>query len=185
MPNFIKKFLESFRTYFMLLAFAKPYKKRLIVGILAGFLSGGSLIGILYYSPDVIRAFEIGKPDVELKQDDAGAQSNVDKIATRLNIQTTKPDGGMSWQFMLLSVIGLPICILLKTSLTYINRYCMRWVGARVIVDLRKKIFSSLLRQSLRYHGKSDCGKLISRCFADTAAVQHAIAASIADLSRD
>ncbi len=180
------EFVNSFQTYFKLLRFTKPYKTRLIIGILAGFLSGGSLFGVLYNMPHLIRSFEVEKTEKIEKErpEEDGSLVKIRKIATRFNIQLEKADGSITWQFMLLSMIGLPVCIFLKTVFTYVNRYCMRWVGAKVVVDLRTAIFSNLQRQSLRFYGKSDTGNLISRCFADTGTVEHAISASIADLSR-
>ncbi len=179
------EFINSFQTYFKLLRFTKPYKTRLTIGILAGFLSGGSLFGVLYNMPNLIRSFEVDKIEkIEKEEKEDGGFEKVKKIADKFNVQLEKEDGSMTWQFMLLSMIGLPICIFLKTVFTYVNRYCMRWVGAKVVVDLRSAIFSNLQRQSLRFFGKADTGNLISRCFADTGTVEHAISASIADLSR-
>ncbi len=179
------EFINSFQTYFKLLRFTKPYRTRLIIGVLAGFMSGGSLFGVLYNMPNLIRSFEVKKIEKikKVKKDDSGL-ARIKRIAKRFDIQLEKADGSITWQFMLLGMIGLPVFIFLKTVFTYVNRYCMRWVGARVVVDLRNAIFANLQRQSLRFYGASDTGNLISRCFTDTGTVEDAISASIADLSR-
>lgn len=52
-----------------------------------------------------------------------------------------------------------------------LNRYCLRWVGSRIVTDMRQCLFDKLQQQSLSYFSRHDCGQLISRCFNDTNAV--------------
>ena len=59
----------------------------------------------------------------------------------------------------------------------------MRWVGTRVVADMRNLIFKRLLNQSLVFYGKADVGQLISRCIQDTDQIQSGVSNSIADLT--
>jgi subfamily B ATP-binding cassette protein MsbA len=106
------------------------------------------------------------------------------KLADRFGIQSEKPDGSMTWQFALLSVLGLPIFTLLKALANYLNHYYMRWVGGRVVRDLRNAVFENLQNQSLKFYSKCSIGNLISRCTNDMASVEGAISQTVADLTR-
>lgn len=81
-------------------------------------------------------------------------------------------------------MIGLPFSLLVKAVFTFINRYCMRWIGSRVVVDIRNQLFARLQQQSLRFYGKQDIGGLLSRCVSDTLTVQSALSSTIADITR-
>ncbi len=72
----------------------------------------------------------------------------------------------------------------IKNLATYVNRYYTRWVGAKVIADLRDDVFAKLTNQSVSYYGRMDVGQLISRCTNDTSAVESAVAHTIADATR-
>jgi subfamily B ATP-binding cassette protein MsbA len=60
----------------------------------------------------------------------------------------------------------------------------MRWVGARMVCDLRNDLFDQLQRQSLKFFGKSDVGELISRCTNDAGIIESVVATTAADLTR-
>lgn len=113
---------------------------------------------------------------------------------TRQKIELTWPctismpvaddSGRMSWQFFAIYVIAFIIAWAAKNIADYVNHYYMRWVGAKVVNDLRAKVFESLLGQSLKFYGKMDVGHLISRCTNDTAAIESSVANTIADATR-
>ncbi len=167
--------MKTWTTYRRLLGFARPYRGRLILGILSGVVSGGSLFGVLRFIPNLVQVLEDGGGEQDLGM--AGT------LAERLNLTAWMPKAD-TWQFLLISVIALIFLFFVKTIFTYLNRYCMRWVGGRVIVDLRNELFSCLQGQSLIFYGKCDIGNLIARCVNDTAAVERAVADSVADLTR-
>lgn len=102
----------------------------------------------------------------------------------RFSIRTEDEHGKMHWQFFSIFVLGFIILWALKNLATYINRYFMRWVGTRVVADFRNEIFHSLLGQSLQFYSTIDVGQLISRCTNDTAAIESAVANTIADATR-
>jgi len=99
-------------------------------------------------------------------------------------IKTEDALGKMHWQFFSIFVIGFILMWTMKNVATYINRYFTRWVGTRVVADLRNEVFRKLLGQSLSFYGKIDVGQLISRCTNDTASIESAVANTIADATR-
>ena len=92
--------------------------------------------------------------------------------------------GRMTWQFLMIYVVAFVLGWTIKNLATYVNRYYTRWVGAKVIADLRNEAFNKLLGQSLKYYGKMDVGHLISRCTNDTSTIESSVANVIADATR-
>lgn len=263
------------QSYFRLLKYCRPYKFRLAIGILAGFLVGGSLFGSFMLIPQLMTAIDRGGVDrsgqtrktalaiiqtVEAMHGKASDDEKVNAVVSRLKIKNTqlsktatdivrvlkKPfeseeekvhavadiiqpkdprlqdaltklkyyseklnlpliihrnrvtctwfggfdlpisnaDGNMAWQFLLIYMVAFVIGWTLKNIATYINRYYTRWVGTKVIADLRNEVFNKLLGQSMKFYGKMDVGQLISRTTNDTAAIESAVANSVADATR-
>jgi subfamily B ATP-binding cassette protein MsbA len=189
-----------------LLRYAKPYRAKLAVGVISGFIVGGSLFGSFFWLKDFIKPFE-KSPDgkISLESDLSGANAvlkqtpaapsgadakqskeidELEKFAGKLGLPVKDEQDRMTWQFFLLAISGFIVLWLVKSFATYLNRYYTRWVGTRVVADLRNEIFSKLMGQSLKYYGNMDVGQLISRCTNDTAAIESAIAYTIADATR-
>ncbi len=182
--------------YGRVLRYALRYKGRLILGIGAGLLAGGSLFSLLHMSEDLFKVFE-KPPALETAEVFAEAlpaeavavipSGRLERFldwAERLGIETTRADQTLTPFFLALTLAVLPLVVLLRAATVYINRYCMRWVAARVVRDLRNDLFDHLQRQSLLFFGKSDVGQLISRCTNDTTVVERVVAASITDITR-
>jgi len=182
--------------FIRLLAYTKPYRVRLAIGIIAGILVGGSLAAGFYSFADaasnlkkikeerelVIAGKEIPKASVKEKEK-SGTEKFKDYVET-FGIPTEDEKGDMSWQFFAIGISMFILLWFLKTICTYFNRLFTRWVGARVVADLREEAFDNLLGQSLKFYGKHDIGQLISRSTGDTAQIQAAIANTIADATR-
>jgi subfamily B ATP-binding cassette protein MsbA len=176
------------------MTYARPYYIRLSIGILAGLVGGGALLGLLRYTPGILAPFEQKATAVQVQTGQGtntsaavsftGDFSKVENVAKHLGWPMTNNDGSVTWQFIILSLFGLPVFVLLKSLTNYLNRYYMRWIGARVVRDLRDELFNTLQEQSLKFFGKSDVGQLISKSTNDTAVVENVISISIADLSR-
>ncbi len=212
-------------SFFRLLKYAAPYKFRLIIGILAGFLVGGSMFGSFMLIPQLMTGVESvnRKSDVTAKgQIPVQLNAEEKKAADEANFKNASEDikkleyyakkfgipaevtadslvitspfkitipaidqvGRMTWQFFSIYVLIFIFGWSLKNLATYINKYCTRWVGTRVVADLRNQVFEKLMNQSLKFYGKVDVGQLISRCTNDTAAVETAVANTIADATR-
>ena len=92
--------------------------------------------------------------------------------------------GKMTWQFFSIYVVLFILVWTLKNLATYLNHYFTRWVGARVIADMRTRIYDKLIMQSMSFFGKQDIGQLISRCTNDTSAIEDSVSNTIADATR-
>ncbi len=174
---------NSFAIILRLIKYTTPYRSRLLIGIIAGIISGGSLFGVLHFSPQLIRPFEQSYP-ASTPETKVTSLTSLEKIAQKLNIAITDEKGFLTGRFMLLSIMGVPLFIFLKSIATYTNKYCLRWVGGHVVVDIRNHIFSLLQNQSLSYYSRADIGNLISRCINDTYAIDRGASTVLSDLTR-
>ena len=221
---------REFKTvsYFRLLKYCKPYWKRLTIGILAGFVVGGSLFGSLMVVPDMVMVVEHDmsrggvatqtavKDSVtkEIPVVTTPAMVDSDKDLTKtmnklrfyanklrlplkvgnstveltwpvtLTIPVIKGNGRISWQFFSIFIFLFLAAWLLKNIATFVNHYYTRWVGAKVITDMRNEIYGNLINQSLKFYGNQDIGHLISRCTNDTAAIESSVSNTVADATR-
>lgn len=229
------------QSYRRLIRYAKPYKYKLAVGILAGFAVGGSLLMSNLMIPRMVMvvenptatADETAKSANEilnelnqhpewseeerlhavqsvlnpsLNADDpqmAALVKQVEKTISEYSLPA-KVDGSnliitwptevsvpiyssgerVSWQIFAMFAFCFMIMWMIRNLAIYLNRFFTRWVGARVVADMRNEIFSSLLGQSLGFYGQMDVGHLISRCSNDTAAIESSVSDVIADLTR-
>jgi ATP-binding cassette, subfamily B, bacterial MsbA len=204
---------ENFKrqSYLRLLKLVKPYKTMLIIGIVAGILTGGFFGASFFWLKGLVAPFEktsaelqsqsmIVRPgnksskDADVSQseqkkqggyNDAGASQmdSVVGIAHSFGINLQNENGQMTLLALWLFIGSFIIVWFLKNLSTYINKYCMQWVGTRVVADMRNFIFRRLLNQSLVFYGKADVGQLISRCIQDTDQIQSGVSNSIADLT--
>ena len=149
--------------YRRLFRYARPYRLRLTVAIVAGLMVGGSIFSLLHLSPRILQPFERGStaepsetpaqtsvPQVSDAIAEVPMQREIEKFesfAKRLNITLTHDDGTLTGGGMALMLSGLPLVALIWMMANYLNRYFMRWVGARVVRDLRDDLFGHLQKQ--------------------------------------
>ena len=184
------------QSFIRLLAYTKPYRIRLAIGVVAGIMVGGSLAAGFIGFADAANNLKKIKIEKEYKQRgeeipakitesrEASSTEKFKALVSDLGVPTEDAKGNMSWQLFAIGIFGFIMLWFMKTFCTYINRLFTRWVGARVVADLREEAFDNLLGQSLKFYGKNDIGQLISRSTGDTAQIQAAIANTIADATR-
>jgi subfamily B ATP-binding cassette protein MsbA len=68
---------------------------------------------------------------------------------------------------------------------TFLGTYCSAWVGQRVVMDLRMRMFERLLALPQRYYGDTVSGKLISKFTFDVTQVSYAVTQAVTVLVRD
>ena len=210
---------EDFKkqSYIRLIGYVKPYKTILIIGLIAGVLTGGFFGASFFWLKGFIQPFEKNTTSIssntdtkqytgsdnDIKKDiNLGENSTVstDKlhndvkkknkdldsvitIAHSVGINLQDSQGNMTLYGLILFVGGFALVWFLKNAATYINNYCMRWVGTKVITDMRNEIFNKILSQSLIFYSKAEVGQLISRCVEDTNQIQSGVSNNIADLT--
>ena len=99
------------------------------------------------------------------------------------DFEIVTPDGRIAWQLFAIYITSFVLVWFLRSLGMYLNGYCTRYVGIRVVADMRSAIFRKLTSQSLRFYGDMDVGHLISRCTNDTSALEYSVSHSIEDLT--
>jgi ATP-binding cassette, subfamily B, bacterial MsbA len=77
---------------------------------------------------------------------------------------------------------AIPVIFVIRSLLDYLNSYYMAWVSLRVLADIRAKLYSHILRQSLEFFNRERSGNLMSRVANDTAQAQNALTSISSDL---
>ena len=82
-----------------------------------------------------------------------------------------------SRDFSLVAMIlcGLVLLNALRQVLSFINSYTIRYVGSRLVFDLRRKLFRHLQKLSLSYYDSIRPGEIMARLTSDVAAIQSLI----------
>lgn len=184
---------SSLSVYRRLFKYAKPYKWRLVVGVLAGVVFSSSLFALLNQTPKVFSPFDNGGQKATIASstndtDQAVISSSeqaayVLKLAESFNVPQFDSSGRMTWQFFLLTLSLVPFLVVAWALANYLNLYYMRWLGARIVLDLRNELFLKLESQSLKFFGKCDIGNLISRSTNDSSVVESVVATTISDFA--
>ena len=76
----------------------------------------------------------------------------------------------------------IPFIFVLRSLCDYLNSYYMAWVALRVLADIRCKLYTHILNQSLEFFNRERSGNLISRVANDTRMAQTALTSISSDL---
>jgi ATP-binding cassette, subfamily B, bacterial len=69
--------------------------------------------------------------------------------------------------------------VVVMAAATWVRFYLISWLGERVIADLRRAVFSHLLRLSPSWYESQRTGEMISRLTTDTALLEQVVGTSI------
>ncbi|HWQ37870.1 MAG TPA: ABC transporter transmembrane domain-containing protein [Burkholderiales bacterium] len=75
--------------------------------------------------------------------------------------------------FLLLAVVAV------MATATYVRFYLISWLGERVVADLRREVFSHMLRLSPGWYEHTRTGEVISRLTTDTALLEQVVGTSV------
>ncbi|MDR0842586.1 MAG: ABC transporter ATP-binding protein/permease [Acidobacteriota bacterium] len=89
---------------------------------------------------------------------------------------------GSSVTQLAIALIGLT---LLKGVCLYHSNYAMGYVGQSILMELRTKLFSHVLRQSMSFFSLNSTGKLMSRIGNDVDQLQEAVSSSLGEFFRE
>ncbi len=90
----------------------------------------------------------------------------------------------MGWAAIIGVAIVLPLLGLLRGVGFYLSMYFIKWVGHRIVHDLRIAAFDRLQELSVYYFSRQKAGELISRTANDTMMVERAVSTVLVDLVR-
>ena len=147
-----------------LVAFLAPYRKRLILGLLAGVgfaaVNSGMLLLIRHIGDTAFQG-RFGQDQI-MKGATIGQGPRIDAFL---------------WMALL-----IPAVMILRSLLAYANVYCLTWVSLRALRDMRRRVFGHLMGQSLDFFNKSQSGKLLSRVLNDTLIAQESLVSVVGEV---
>ncbi len=190
MLDYLRKVLELTR----------PYRFRVILGLLCGFLSGA----LAFTLPVSLKlAVDTVFPATTVVADAAAQPATgavVQKPAKRglssiqlpaplkhtLNraVALFRPSGRPSPTRVLLVISLIPGAMFLRGLLGYLNIYLLSWVGIRATQDLRLRLFKHVMQMPLAFFGWTSTGELMAR-FEGASAVNTTITGIFATLIRE
>ncbi|MEI6211179.1 MAG: ABC transporter ATP-binding protein [bacterium] len=172
------------------------YRTHLLVGVASGLVVGSSVFVMLQVSWQMLTVVESNVNTVPAVAPAAPAGAvdlppaavkwtrQAERLADLIGVPVARADGRVTWQFLALGMLALLVVVLGRQVAIYLNQYCLRWLGARVVRDQRDQQFEAIESQSLSFYGRMDVGRLISRSVADTSVVDGVISQTVADISR-
>ncbi len=160
--------------YKQLLAYLKPYWVRFSLGLLFAALYGAAN-GLLIFSMRHVGAvvFPSGSPTAQ----SAGMPKPMQWLSQYIPMPDTNTAMGV-----LLVCMTVPMIMLFRGLFSYLNAYCMMWVSLKVLDDIRKKLFTRMMGQSLSFYNKSKTGELIQTVFNQTRVAQTALTTISSDV---
>jgi ATP-binding cassette, subfamily B, bacterial MsbA len=85
---------------------------------------------------------------------------------------------------MLFIAVFFPAVALVRGAADYLSTYYFRWVGYRVVMDIRNAMFRHVMGLSADCFSRSRTGELISRTSNDTMLVESAVSTVVSDLAK-
>lgn len=168
----------------------RPYKTRFILGILCGVFSGlfapalplvaKYVVTVVFSSryqpiptptPDGTNATPAVTNQVAVATNAPSAPTSpsfLGRLPPQLDFlnrwfDRLTPTGPASKSTMLLAIGLVPLVMLARNLLGYLNLYLMSWVGVRALQGLRLKIFHHLMHLPMSYFGRTSTGELLTR----------------------
>ena len=168
-----------------LLNLSKPYRLRLVLGIVFGFL-GGLVEPLLLLVIPVVGLVVFTGAGAEsaaalLKKAPSWLQPIFDTMVSWLPHSETSSAASMK----ILVILLVPFVFILRGAFSYLNVYCLQWVATHAITDLRTRLFAHLQNLSVGFFARSNTGDLMSRINSDTMSLQNTITGTLATVIKD
>jgi len=93
-------------------------------------------------------------------------------------------EGVQSKTLLILLIMLVPLSVLLKGVLAYLNTYMMNWVAVHALSEMRARLFEHLLNMPLSFFNKTSTGELMSRS-NDIMVLQNMIGVSLVTLIQE
>lgn len=179
---------HSFRLYFRIISYLKPYYKELILVVICNFgYIVSSALSVWMVAPVITTLFDSAGVGGTAQQPLPGVtDANFLNLNAWLKakIQTLLPAGDplvtLKWLCLVIFVI-----FLLKNLMAFLEFFWMTYVEQRVVRDLREELYERIINQSMGFFHKHNTGGLISNITNDINAVNVAVNRSFTKIIRD
>ena len=198
--EFFDREYSGWEAYRRVWKYARKYRFRLLVGIVSGMLTAGTLVPFFQIvqpalqhveshdsSVDAPRASSSlpaasyqppARPQNAIEKELAkksklpGWYPTVERWAAKCGIRLQNEQGGMGGALALIVCVIVPIVAFVRLLMMFLNHYCLSWAGAHAVADLRMEMLEHVQRQSLQCFGRVDVGQIMSRISNDPHQIQ-------------
>ena len=201
-------------TYARVWRYARRYRFRIVVGIVTGMLTAGTLVPLFQVVQPALAKVSQNEVENVLAEDETEAKATVEvagaahlkksrlerqmeaaaklpswypkaeKLAKKCGIELQTEDGAMGAALLLIAMFVIPLVAFVRFGLIFLSQYCLTWAGTKVVADLRVDILKKIQEQSLQFHGRIDVGQLMTRATGDPQMVQAVIQSMLSELAR-
>lgn len=201
--EFFDRNYSTVEAYRRIWQYARKYKFRLLIGVVCGMLTAGTLVPFFQIVQPALRHVESHDTSVGVVQPAADTQvphtafekeiakksklpgwyPTVEKYAAKCGIRLQDEQGGMGGALVLIVCVIVPLVAAARMLMMFLNHYCLSWAGAHAVADLRQDMLRHVQRQDLQFFGRVDMGQILSRVFGDPQQVQTILAVILAEVA--
>jgi len=192
--------------------YARKYRLRLIVGIVTGMLTAGTLVPLFQVVQPALEKVSARESSSQLstlnsqpstlnpqpsastkskleRQMDAAAKlpswyPKAEKLARKCGVELQTKEGEMGAALLIIAIFVIPLVAAARFGLLFLSQYCLTWAATKVVADLRVDILKKIQEQSMQFHGRIDVGQLMTRATGDPMMVQAVVQNMLAELAR-
>ena len=143
--------------YRRLLPYLRPWLGRFFLGVGLGFLAAG-FNAVMILGLQLIFQVVLDGTGKDLSQPVKLAFIGEINLAELLGLQPGTPVGLGG---VILACAGIPLLIFLSGFLEYLNKYCLAWVGTKMLFQIRSDVFGAIMRQSPAFFSTTKAGELM------------------------
>ncbi len=143
--------------YRRLLPYLRPLLGRFLLGIGLGILAA-SFSAVMIIGLQLIFQIVLDGTSKDLAQPVKLAFIGEINLAELLGLQPGTPVG---LKGVILACAGIPLLIFLSGFLEYLNKYCLAWVGTKMLFQIRSDVFGAIMRQSPAFFSTTKAGELM------------------------
>ena len=181
--------------YGRLWGYARKYRFRLVMGVVCGILTAGTLVpmfGMIQPALAKVESQQSQRADAAVLAGGAEPGSSVkangaaEKKAkgilkdygrakewlAKVGVEMQDDDEALGLPLLFAVIVVLPLLALLRCGLVFLNHYCLAWAGMKTVRDIRCELMRRINVQSMQFHGRIDVGQLMSRSTSDPQQVQ-------------
>jgi len=167
--------------------FARPYRSRLLLGLVCGVLSAAASAALVGMIKVVIELVFPGPEPVSVAK-----ALGVEKmrglmlwVAQELIHLLPELQAPKSDRARILLIATIPAVMLLRNLFGYLNVYLMNWAAVRAIADLRTRLFDHLQNLSQDFFSGARTGDLIARITNDTQVLHSILSNAVSSIVKD
>ena len=174
---------------------ARPYRGRLFGGVVLGIISGlmepvmivtvSFVYGVMFPTHAVVAHEKTPSGLARMVPIVAKAQRRMDAMQKRF-AESVSTNAGRSGRTAIYGLIALiPLVLLARGLLGYLNTYFLTWVSVKSIADLRSDLFDHLMALPVGFFNRTTSGELISRVASDTVFLHSVLAQTASVIVHD